>query len=87
VGVQALDRLDDPRVQGPAGLLEEALVGHLVGQRVGEGVLGVGEQARLPKELGRLERRQAPTDRLLRPAGHGLEQQKGDVLPDDRRGL
>ena len=39
-------------------LHEQTPVGDLEGQRVLEGVLGVGEQARLVEELGSLELRQ-----------------------------
>ena len=55
LGVEALDGLDGPGVERAPAVLEEAPVGHLVGQRVLEGVLDVGEQARLVEELGRLE--------------------------------
>ena len=39
LGVEALDGLDDPGVERAPALLEEAAVGHLVGQGVLEGVL------------------------------------------------
>ena len=39
VGIEAFDRVDDPRVERAAALVEQAAVGHLVGQRVLEGVL------------------------------------------------
>jgi hypothetical protein len=36
-------------------ILEKASIGYLVGQRVLEGVLDVGEEARLVEELGGLQ--------------------------------
>jgi hypothetical protein len=51
-GVETLDRIDDSRVEIAPALAEEACVRHLVGQRVLEGVLRLGEQGRLVQELG-----------------------------------
>ena len=62
---RALDRLDDPGVQRAPPLLEQAAVGHLVGQRVLEGVLEVGEQARLVEELGGLQVGEAAAQLVL----------------------
>ena len=45
VGVEPLDGLHDPRVQRAAPLVQQAAVGDLVGQRVLERVLELGEQA------------------------------------------
>ena len=42
--MRALDRVDDPRVQRAASLLEQAAVGDLVGQRMLEGVLELRER-------------------------------------------
>jgi hypothetical protein len=47
LGVASLDGLDRPAVERAPAVLEKAAVGHLVGERVLEGVLDVGEQARL----------------------------------------
>jgi len=55
LGVQALDRLDDPRVEHSPPLVEQAPVGHLEGEGMPERVFGFGEQARLVQELGGLE--------------------------------
>ena len=44
IPVERLDRLDDPRVQRAPALLEQAAVGHLVGERVLEGVLEIREE-------------------------------------------
>ena len=62
---ERLEGLDDAGVQRPPPLLQETAVGHLVGQGMLEGVLALGEQARLVEELGRLEVRQAAVQRLL----------------------
>src|SRR5262245_45084488 len=55
VGVEPLEGLDGPGVEPASAVLQQASVGHLVRQRVLEGVLGVREQTRLVEELGRLE--------------------------------
>ena len=88
VGVEALDGLDDPGVERAPALLEQAAVGHLVGERVLEGVLEVGEEARLVEELGGLEVGEAVG--AARPSGSSAiacEQGDGHVLADDRGGL
>jgi hypothetical protein len=54
ISVECLDRPDDPRVQVVPSLVQEAAVRHLVGQRVLEGVLDVGEEASLVEKLRRL---------------------------------
>jgi hypothetical protein len=54
VGMEALDRLHDPGVEGAPPILQETAVGHVVGQGVLEGVLEVGEGARgPPRDPGR----------------------------------
>ena len=58
-------------MQHPPPLLQETAVGHLVRQGVLEGVLALGEEARLVEELGRLEVRQAAMERLLGQLGDG----------------
>ena len=57
-------------------------VGDLVGERVLEGVLEVGEEARLVEELRGLEAREALAELLLRPLGDRLEQRERHVLAD-----
>src|SRR5262249_57073790 len=60
-----LDRLDDVGVERPPPLLEQAAVGDFVGERVLEGVLEVGKEARLVEELGGLQMAEpAPKRRL-----------------------
>ena len=65
-GVASLDGLDGPGVESTSALLQEAPIGHLVSQRVLEGVLNVREQARFVEELGRLEPGEAIGQRLVR---------------------
>ena len=55
LGVERLDGVDDPGVERAPAILEQAPVGHLVGERMLEGVLEIREEARLVQELGRLE--------------------------------
>ena len=66
IPVERFDRVHDPRVKSPAALLQEPAVGDLVGQRVLERVLEVGEEARLVEELGRLEMGEPSAQRLPR---------------------
>ena len=65
---ERLDGLDDAGVQHAPPLLEQAAVGHLVGQGVLEGVLQLGEEARLVQELGRLQVRETAVQRRPRAA-------------------
>src|SRR5262247_4004201 len=85
--VQRLDRLDDASVQSSPPVLEDAPVGHLVRERMLEGVFKVREDARLVEELGRLEVTQSPTQVVLGRVGNGLQQREGHILPNDRGGL
>ena len=59
---EALQGLDNPGVQAAPPLLQEAFVGHLMGQGVLEGVFDLGEEARLIQELGGLQMREAQAD-------------------------
>ena len=52
IRVYPLDRTDELRVKDPAALLQQGAVGDLVGERVLEGVLEIGKEARLVEELG-----------------------------------
>jgi hypothetical protein len=74
IGVERLDGLYDLCMQDPSPLLQEALIGHFVGERVGEGVLCLGEQARAIDELCRLEMRHVMAYGILVLASHSLEQ-------------
>ena len=55
IRVEHFKGLDDPCVQHPPPLLEQTVVGHLVGQGMLEGEFALGEQPRLIEELGRLQ--------------------------------
>jgi hypothetical protein len=55
VGIERLDGLYDPGVEGPPLLLLEASIGHLVRERMLESVGKLGEQASLIEELGPLQ--------------------------------
>src|SRR5499433_2487019 len=67
--------------------MQDAPVGHLVRQRVLEGVFEVREEARLVEELGGLKMTQSPAQVVLGRVGNGLQQREGHILPDDRGGL
>jgi hypothetical protein len=55
VAMQHLDGVHQAGVECPTPLLQQAAVGHFVGQRVLERVLQLRKQCRLIEELGRLE--------------------------------
>ncbi len=83
-------RFDGPHdlgVERPPPLHKQTTVGDLVGQGVLERVLGVGEEASLVQELGRLETGESERDPVLIDAAHALEQGQGYVLPHDGGGL
>ena len=64
--VSGVKGLDNTGMQRLAPLLQQAAVGHFVGQGMLEGVLALGKQAYLVEELGGLEVREATLQRLLR---------------------
>ena len=74
-----LEGLHNLRVQDTPLFLQEAAVGHLVGQGMLEGVFTLGEQTRLVQKLSCLELRQATMQHLLRHPGDSVEQGKGDL--------
>jgi hypothetical protein len=65
ISVSSLNSVHDASVQRPPPLVEEAAVGHLVGERVLESVLEIGEQRRLVQQLRRLQARQSVAQRGL----------------------
>jgi hypothetical protein len=67
----------------PPSLLEQRSVGHLLGEGVLEGVLVLGEEARLVEELGRLEMRDTTMQRVLGRLGHGLKEGEGHLGAND----
>ena len=87
VAAERFQGLDNVCMQRPPSLLQETAVGHLVGERVLEGVGVLREEARLVQELGRLEVRQAAVQRLLGQFGNGLQQGHGHLQANDRRRL
>jgi hypothetical protein len=66
IRVYPLDRTDELRVKDPPALLQQGAVRDLVGERVLEGVLELGEYAGLVEELGDPEPVEASTERLVR---------------------
>jgi hypothetical protein len=81
---ERLHGADEAAMQCPSPFLEQRFVGHLLGEGVLEGVLPLGEEARLVEELGPLELGQIAVQRLLREVGDGLEQGQGHLVADDR---
>src|SRR3970282_1251395 len=81
------DGVADPGVERSASILEEVSVGHLVGERVLEGVLKLGEEGRLVEELGGLEVAEVATERVLGQLRQGPEDGEGDILADNGRRL
>src|SRR4029450_4452399 len=71
----------------PPPLQQEAVVGHLVGESVLEGIGKVGEEARLIEELGRLQAGEALTQVHLGHPGDGVKQRVRDVRAKQCRGL
>ena len=79
--------VDDPGVQRAPAVLEQAPVRDLVGERVLERVLELGEEPGLVEELGGLEVRELGAALLLRSVGDGVKQRERHVLADDGGGL
>ena len=77
IRVERLECVDDPAVQHAPSLLNEARVGHLVGQRVLEHVFDAREQARLVEdlvqELARLKMGETAPQDIVGQLGHRLE--------------
>jgi hypothetical protein len=84
LGRELLDGLGDAGVQGALPLVEQPLVGHLVRERVLEGVLEVREEPGLVEELRGLEAGELGAHLVLRSVGDGQQQRQGHVLADDR---
>jgi hypothetical protein len=86
-GIQGLEGSSRCRMQRASPRGDEALVGHLLGQGMPEGVLEIGEEPALVEELRGLELRQTPAEHVLGLLGDGLEESKRDVLADNRGSL
>ena len=69
VRIQRLEGVDDARVKRSSPLLQQAVVGDLVGQRVLERVLERREQVDFVDELGRLQMREPDSQRVF---GHAV---------------
>jgi hypothetical protein len=87
VSGKCLQGRDDPSMECPPPLLEQRLIGHLLGEGVLEGILDVGEEARLIEEFGGLQMCEAQAQRRLRHLGNGLEKHQGHLHANDRGGL
>src|SRR5207244_9290194 len=62
---ETFEGFHNANVEHAPSLLEQAVVGYLMGEGVLEGVSMVGEEPRLVQELGGLEVRQSAVDRCL----------------------
>jgi hypothetical protein len=82
-----LQGLDDADMEYPPPLLEEAAVGHLLGEGVLEGVDELGKQTRLVQKLGILEIREPQSESPFGKSHHGLEQSQGYFCANDCCGL
>ena len=87
VRIARFDGLDDPCVQRPPALVQQAAVRHFVGEAVPEGVLDFRKQAGLVKELRRLEVRESLLQLVFRLFCDRLQQRERHVHADHGRGL
>src|SRR5215467_11203140 len=83
VRIETLESVDDTSVQRAPTVLEHAAIRHVVGQRVLEGVLEIGEDASLVKQLGGLQPAERGVQIVLTGVSDRLEQRERNVLPDD----
>ena len=84
LGIRALERLYDLRVELAPRLGEEAPVRDFVGERVLERVFGVRARARLVEELGALEPVERPAEPVVRRLRDQAHDRERNVLTDDR---
>ena len=87
LGSERLQGLHNLGMQRPPPLLQEATVGHLVGQGMLEGVLTFRKEPRLVEKLSRLEMREAAVHSVFGHLGNSLQQRQGHLDANDRRGL
>ena len=87
VGIQPLEGCHNADMEPPPLLLQERLIGHLVGEGMLESILPLGKAARLIQELDRLEVRETPIQGVVGQLSDGLQQRQGHVHADDRGGL
>src|SRR6266571_1253995 len=82
---ETFEGFHNANVEYAPSLLEQAVVGDLMGEGVLEGIGMVGEEPRLVQELGGLEVRQGAVDRRLGQLSNGLQQGQGHLVANDRR--
>ena len=81
VRIEAFDGTDDPGVQGLAPFLEQRAVGDFMGERVLEGVFGIGKEPRLVEKLGRLQMREPRCTASSVSSATAWSSTKGTSLP------
>src|SRR5262245_9331035 len=86
-GRTGLDQLADAAVQRTATLVEQALVGDVLHQRVLERILRIREQTRLVEQLARSETPEGLRKALLVEIGDALEQRQRDLVANHRGAL
>ena len=84
---ERLQRLDDACVQHAPPLLEQTVIGDLMGQGVFEGEVALGEEPRLIEEFGGLQVGEAVIEVRLGQLGNGLHQGHGHLGANDRSAL
>src|SRR5437899_954767 len=82
IPMEHLDRVDDPRVQLAATLLQQAAVRDLVRERVLERILEIRIEPGLVEKLGALQAVEPAPERLVGQFGDRLEQRERHVLAD-----
>ena len=87
VRVERLDHHHDACMELTTRLLQEGGIRHLLGERVPEGVLEVGKEARFQHESTSLEVGETTSNVLLGLTGHRLKQRERHVVTDDSRRL
>ena len=73
LGKEAFEGLHNARVQGASALLQQAAIGHLMGEGVLEGILVLGEEVRFVEELGSLQVGETAMQRFFGHLGDGLQ--------------
>src|SRR5262245_30795145 len=87
VGIELLDHLNDPAIEGPPAVLEEASERHVMREGVSERVFEVGVEPRFVKELGGLKLRQTLAQAILTLIRNRLQKRERHVLADNRSRL
>src|SRR5262245_39850672 len=79
-----LNGLNDMGMQRSPPLMQETVVGYLMGQGMLKGILAVWKEACLVQELGLLEVRQTAMQGVFGQLSNGLEQRQRDLSANDR---